>query len=61
MLALAARSADAPDSSATRLQTGRAARSLAIEANWSAVTAKRNSTASSAASTDSPASVSARR
>ena len=55
------RAGSASLSAATRPQTRRAARSLAIEANWSALTANRNSTASSAASTSRPASVSARR
>lgn len=52
---------EAPLTSATRAQRRRMARSLAIEENWSALTARRNSIWPNASSTLSPAPVSARR
>ena len=55
------RSSGAPDSSATRSQTRRAARSFAMDGNCSAVTAQRNSTAASASDSGRPPSTSARR
>lgn len=51
----------APHTSATRAHSLRAARSLAIVRNWSAVAAYRNSICAQACSTDSPAPVSSRR
>ncbi len=53
--------AGAPQTSATRAHSRRAARSLAMVRNWSAVAAYRNSSWARPASTVSPASVSARR
>ncbi len=50
-----------PQTSATRAQSIRAARSLAIVANWSAVAAYRNSSWPKAPGTSSPWSVSVRR
>jgi hypothetical protein len=51
----------APQTSATRAQSLRAARSLAMVRNWSAVAAYRNSSCAQACSTLSPAPVSSRR
>lgn len=51
----------APQTSVTRAHSLRAARSLAMVRNWSAVAAYRNSSCAQACSTDSPASSSSRR
>ncbi len=53
--------AGAPQTSATRAHRRRAARSLAIVRNWSAVAAYRNSSCAQACSTLIPAAVSSRR
>ncbi|MEZ5262004.1 MAG: hypothetical protein R2755_09530 [Acidimicrobiales bacterium] len=53
--------APAPDASATRAQARRAARSLAMVANWSASAVRRNVICPSASSTSNPAATRVRR